>query len=76
MQGKLPGTESTIVMIVTMSLVMTLMIIVVMMKMITMGLMTRKMTGFQRMADLANCSGSTVVTRGMLCANKFFHLSL
>ena len=33
----------------------------------TMGFMTRYITGFHTIADLANWSGSTVVDNGMLC---------
>ena len=32
-----------------------------------MGFMTRYITGFHTIADLANWSGSTVVDKGMLC---------
>ena len=53
-----------------MIMVMTSILIFMMVTMITIGFITRKMTGFQRIADLANCNGSTVVGSGMLCANK------
>ena len=42
-------------------------ILMLIMKIFTMGFMTRYITGFHTIADLANWSGSTVVDNGMLC---------